>query len=178
MDTARYARLARLIDEDSRRGAIKNNYAGKNGFFKAALDVYMHGLIAKTVATQRAQMTCYAGTAGGVIYDEGTVSSCENLPAVGNLRDYDWDFRKLWFSPAMQRRREKAADGCFCTHEPDSYYPSLPFNPKHLVQIVRLEGQMKKAHKLQEKMGYGGPEPQGDAKGGQSAPAGPSQHAE
>ena len=30
-------------------------------------------------------MTCYAGTAGGVIYDEGTVSSCENLEAVGNL---------------------------------------------------------------------------------------------
>jgi len=37
----------------------------------------MHGLIAKTQETQTAQMTCYAGTAGGVIYDEGTVSSCE-----------------------------------------------------------------------------------------------------
>ena len=69
------------------------------GFFKAALDVYMHGLIAKTQETQQAQLTCYAGTAGGVIYDEGTVSSCENLEPVGNLRDYDWNFRKLWFSP-------------------------------------------------------------------------------
>ena len=111
-------------------GAIKNHYAGDTGFFKAALDIYMHGLIAKTQETQKAQLTCYAGTAGGVIYDEGTVSSCENLDPVGNLRDYDWNFQKLWFSPAMQARRKKAADGCFCTHESNCYYPSLPYQPE------------------------------------------------
>jgi len=47
IDHARYAKLSLMIDEDSRCGAIKNNYAGKNGFFKAAVDIYMHGLIAK-----------------------------------------------------------------------------------------------------------------------------------
>jgi MoaA/NifB/PqqE/SkfB family radical SAM enzyme len=147
IDHARYAKLGGMIDKDSRRGAIKNSYAGKNGFFKAAVDIYMHGLIAKTVETQRAQMKCYAGTAGGVIYDEGTVSSCENLPPIGNLRDYNWNFRKLWFSAAMQARRKKAADGCFCTHESNSYYPSLPYNPKHLIQIKMLEHEMKKVQK-------------------------------
>ena len=152
IDGARYARLAARIDEDSRRGAIKNHYAGEIGFFKAALDVYMHGLIAKTQETQQAQLTCYAGTAGGVIYDEGTVSSCENLEPVGNLRDYDWNFRKLWFSPAMQARRKKAADGCFCTHESNCYYPSLPFNPKHLIQIKKLEKEMKRAWNGMDRM--------------------------
>ncbi|HEX4642378.1 MAG TPA: radical SAM protein [Candidatus Acidoferrales bacterium] len=145
IDGPRYARLAALIAEDSRRGAIKNHYAGDTGFFKAALDVYMHGLIARTQETQQAQLTCYAGTAGSVIYDEGTVSSCENLAPVGNLRDFGWDFQKLWFSPAMQARRKQAADGCFCTHESNCYYPSLPYNPKHLIQIVKLEREMKKA---------------------------------
>jgi MoaA/NifB/PqqE/SkfB family radical SAM enzyme len=145
IDGARYASLAAKIAEDSRRGAIKNHYAGDTGFFKAALDVYMHGLIARTQETQKAQLTCYAGTAGGVIYDEGTVSSCENLEPVGNLRDYDWNFQKLWFSPTMQARRKQAADGCFCTHESNCYYPSLPFNPKHLIQIKMLEKEMKKA---------------------------------
>ena len=147
IDHARYAKLGCMIDEDSRSGAIRNHYAGDNGFFKAAVDIYMHGLIAKTVETQQAQMRCYAGTAGGVIYDEGTVSSCENLPPIGNLRDYDWNFRKLWFSKAMNARREEAADGCFCTHESNSYYPSLPYNPGHLIQIKKLERQMKKAQK-------------------------------
>ena len=145
IDLERYARLGAMIDADSRRGAIKNHYAGENGFFKAALDIYMHGLIAKTQETRRAQLTCYAGTAGGVIYDEGTVSSCEILEPVGNLRDYDWNFRELWFSPAMQARRKKVANGCFCTHEPNCYYPSLPFNPGHLIQIKKLEWQMKRA---------------------------------
>ncbi len=107
IDGTRYAQLAARIDEDSRRGAIKNHYAGDNGFFKAALDVYMHGLIAKTQETQQAQLTCYAGTAGGVIYDEGTVSSCENLAPVGNLREYEWNFDRLWFSDAMQARRKR-----------------------------------------------------------------------
>jgi MoaA/NifB/PqqE/SkfB family radical SAM enzyme len=147
IDHTRYAKLARMIDDDSRHAAIKNNYGGDAGFFKAAIDIYMHGLISKTQEEQKAQMTCYAGTAGGVIYDEGTVSSCENLAPVGNLRDYDWNFQKLWLSPAMKERRKKAADGCFCTHESNSYYPSLPFNPKHLIQIKRLEREMKKARK-------------------------------
>jgi MoaA/NifB/PqqE/SkfB family radical SAM enzyme len=151
IDHSRYAKLAAMIDDDSRHAAIKNNYGGNAGYFKAAIDIYMHGLIAKTQETQQAQMTCYAGTAGAVIYDEGTVSSCENLDAVGNLRDFDWDFQKLWLSPAMQARRQKAASGCFCTHESNSYYPSLPFNPKHLIQIKKLEREMKKARKSLER---------------------------
>jgi MoaA/NifB/PqqE/SkfB family radical SAM enzyme len=147
IDGASYARLARTIEEDSRHGAIKNHYAGDTGFFRAAIDIYMHGLIAKTEDTQKAQLRCYAGTAGGVIYDEGTVSSCEILEPVGNLRDYDWNFRKLWFSLAMQSRRRKVADGCFCTHESNCYYPSLPFNPKHLIQIKKLEREMSNGWK-------------------------------
>jgi len=48
-------------------------------------------------------------------------------------------------------RRKQAADGCFCTHESNCYYPSLPFNPKHLIQIKKLEREMKKARRELEK---------------------------
>lgn len=147
IDHSRYAKLAQMIDDDSRHAALKNNYGGDAGFFKAAIDIYMHGLIARAQEEQKAQMTCYAGTAGAVIYDEGTVSSCENLAPIGNLREHDWNFQSLWLSPEMKERRKKAADGCWCTHESNSYYPSLPFNPKHLIQIKRLEREMKKARK-------------------------------
>ena len=47
----------------------------------------------------------------------------------------------------MQARRKKAAAGCFCTHESNCYYPSLPYNPKHLIQIKLLEKEMKNAQK-------------------------------
>lgn len=150
IDHARYAELAHMIDSDSRQAAVKNNYTGDAGYFKAAIDIYMHGLISKAKEEQKAQMTCYAGTAGGVIYDEGTVSSCENLDAVGNLRDFDWNFKALWNSPAMQERRKKAQTGCWCTHESNSYYPSLPFNPKHLIKIKGLEREMKKSRRDME----------------------------
>ena len=143
IDLERYHQLGRMIDEDSRTSAIKNNYSGDAGFFKAAIDIHMHELIARTEKEKKAQLTCYAGTAGAVIYDEGTLSSCENLDAIGNLRDVDWDFQKLWLSPEMQARRKHAANGCFCTHESNCYYPSLAFNPKHLVEIKKLERQMK-----------------------------------
>ncbi|HKP37365.1 MAG TPA: radical SAM protein [Pyrinomonadaceae bacterium] len=153
IDKDRYAQLANMIDDDSRHAAIKNNYGGKAGYFKAAIDIYMHGLITKTQETQKAQLTCYAGTAGAVIYDEGTISSCENLAPIGNLRDHDWNFQGLWLSEAMKARRKQAADGCFCTHESNCYYPSLPFNPKHLIKIKKLEREMKKARKELEKRG-------------------------
>ena len=159
IDLTRYAKLAQMIDDDSRHAAIKNNYGGNAGFFKAAIDIYMHGLIAKTQETGAAQLTCYAGTAGAVIYDEGTLSSCENLAPIGNLRDHDWNFQGLWLSPAMKARRKQAADGCFCTHESNCYYPSLPFNPKHLIQIKKLEREMKKARRELEKQVE--PEPEG-----------------
>jgi MoaA/NifB/PqqE/SkfB family radical SAM enzyme len=145
IDHERYARLARMIDDDSRHAAIKNSYGGEAGYFKAAIDIYMHGLIDRAQREQKAQMTCYAGTAGAVIYDEGTVSSCENKTPVGNLREFDWNFQGLWRSEAMKARRKEVAAGCFCTHESNSYYPSLPFNPRHLIQIKRLEREMKKA---------------------------------
>ncbi|HXI61525.1 MAG TPA: radical SAM protein [Pyrinomonadaceae bacterium] len=147
IDQTRYAKLAQMIDDDSRHAAIKNNYGGNAGFFKAAIDIYMHGLITKTQETQQAQLTCYAGTAGAVIYDEGTLSSCENLAPIGNLRDHDWNFQGIWLSPEMKARRKHAANGCFCTHESNCYYPSLPFNPKHLIQIKKLEREMRKARK-------------------------------
>jgi len=145
IDKTRYDKLAHMISDDSRHAAIKNNYSGDAGFFKAAIDVYMHELIAKTAMDGRPHLQCWAGSAGAVIYDEGTVSSCEILDGVGNLRDYDWDFSKLWYSPAMEARRDKVSNGCFCTHESNCYYPSLPFNPDHLVAIKKLENEMREA---------------------------------
>jgi MoaA/NifB/PqqE/SkfB family radical SAM enzyme len=145
IDKSRYDKLSHMISDDSRHAAIKNNYSGDAGFFKAAIDVYMHELIAKTAMDGRPHLQCWAGSAGAVIYDEGTVSSCEILDGVGNLRDYDWDFSKLWYSPAMEARRDKVSNGCFCTHESNCYYPSLPFNPDHLVAIKKLENEMREA---------------------------------
>jgi len=139
-----------MILEDTKSAALKNSYGGKSGFFKAAVDIYMHDVITKTKEQEKAQLKCYAGSAGAVIYDTGALSSCENKEDVLNLRDYDWNFQAAWRSELMNTRRKEVADGCYCTHESNCFYPSLPFNTKHLINIKKLEGQMKKAAKSME----------------------------
>jgi MoaA/NifB/PqqE/SkfB family radical SAM enzyme len=150
-DHNRYAQLSHQILEDTKNAVLKNNYGGKSGFFKAAVDIYMHDIIAKTKEEQKAQLKCYAGSAGAVIYDEGTLSSCENKANVLNLRDYDWNFQAAWRTDEMNARRKEVANGCHCTHESNCYYPSLPLNVGHLVKIKRLEGQLKKASREMSK---------------------------
>lgn len=146
-DHKRYAKLSQMILDDVKNATLKNSYGGKSGFFKAAVDIYMHDVIAKTKEEQKAQLKCYAGSAGAVIYDNGVLSSCENKADVLNLRDYDWDFQSAWRTDLMKERRKEVANGCHCTHESNCFYPSLPLNPGHLVKILRLESQMKKAAK-------------------------------
>jgi hypothetical protein len=58
-----------------------------------------------------------------------------------------WNFQAAWNTDLMKARRKEAGAGCFCTHESNCYYPSLPFNPGHLIKIKRLEKDMKKAAK-------------------------------
>jgi MoaA/NifB/PqqE/SkfB family radical SAM enzyme len=53
IDLERYRRLSQMILEDSRSGQAKNVYGGPNGAFKAAVDIYMHELIAKTQEEQK-----------------------------------------------------------------------------------------------------------------------------
>lgn len=144
-DHKRYEQLSQMILEDTRSAALKNHYGGKSGIFKAAVDIYMHDVIAKTKAEDKAQLKCYAGSAGAVIYDTGGLSSCENKAEVLNLRDYDWNFQAAWNTDLMKARRKEVANGCHCTHESNCFYPSLPFNPGHLVKIKKLEKELRKA---------------------------------
>ena len=139
--------ISSQILDDTKNSALKNNYGGNSGFFKAAVDIYMHDIIAKTKEENKAQLKCYAGSAGAVIYDTGALSSCENKSDVLNLRDYDWNFQAAWNTDLMKARRKEAGAGCFCTHESNCFYPSLPFNAKHLIRIKKLEKDMKKAAK-------------------------------
>ena len=58
------AKLAQMIGDDSRHGAIKNNYAGEAGFFKAAIDIYMHELIAKHAKRRSRRSSVLRGNGG------------------------------------------------------------------------------------------------------------------
>ena len=60
---------------------------------------------------------CHAGTVSGVVDARGEVRMCELREAVGNIRDANYDFSRVWFSPEADRQRASIrARECHCTH--------------------------------------------------------------
>lgn len=64
---------------------------------------------------KRALVRCVAGRADGVLYPNGDVALCEITKPVANLGDFDFDFYRLWHSPAAEARRSQIKR-CSCIH--------------------------------------------------------------
>lgn len=91
----------------------------------------------ETLEQERMVYPCYAGSVSGVLNPEGTVALCEVMWEVGNIREFDWSFRKAWFSPkAVEMRRRIAARECWCTHS-CFMTSSLPFSAKGAAHLAR-----------------------------------------
>ncbi len=94
-------------------------------------------IISRTVKTNEYQLPCYAANLSGVIYAGGDVYPCEILEeCLGNLRDVDYDFRKIWFSKRTEEVRRNIRDGkCFCTFE-NFLTNSVLFTPRMLPKVA------------------------------------------
>ncbi len=122
---------------------LENLFAqGKNGNLNSPLGyipMAFYEYITKTLRTGNRSFQCYAGKYGGFIDHRGNVNVCEvfdevseNKFKIGNLRDFDYDFLKLWNSErAMQvKQNVNRADCCkHCTHETEGLLPSMYFKP-------------------------------------------------
>jgi len=90
-----------------------------------------HDLIMKTARENKYVLPCYAGRLDAIIYEGGDVFPCEILDMrMGNLREFNNDFKKLWNSKQAQKVRDYIKDSkCFCTHE-CANRTNILFNPK------------------------------------------------
>jgi MoaA/NifB/PqqE/SkfB family radical SAM enzyme len=82
--------------------------------------IVRHRLIAKTVKENKYQVPCMAGRLGAAIFANGDVLPCElhTDMVLGNLRDFKYDFKKIWFSKKADEARKWIWDKkCFCTYE-------------------------------------------------------------
>ncbi|MEW6235097.1 MAG: radical SAM protein [Candidatus Omnitrophota bacterium] len=88
--------------------------------------------IREVVSGSSSRVACLAGAAIGVLYSDGEVNVCEMLdqpnppldgtpssqPRLGNIRETDYDFYRLWHSENAQHCRDWIAKtNCSCTHE-------------------------------------------------------------
>ncbi|MBI3298617.1 MAG: radical SAM protein [Elusimicrobia bacterium] len=60
------------------------------------------------------RVDCVAGKYDGIIYEDGAVAFCENLKTFAHLRDYDYDFHRLW--TAVRTRELQSTLRCHCIH--------------------------------------------------------------
>lgn len=90
------------------------------------------------------QVPCYAANLSGVVYAGGDVYPCEILEEpLGNLRDVDYDFRKIWFSKRTEEVRRKIRDTkCYCTFE-CFLTNNILFTPRMMPKVAAEYGKLK-----------------------------------
>ena len=102
--------------------------------------IMLNELTNKTFEENKYSTPCYAGNLSGVMYPEGDVYPCEILDdshKIGNIRNFDLDFKKLWFSKkAKEEVKFISKTKCFCTHECFNAVNIL-FNPKFYPEIIK-----------------------------------------
>jgi len=90
----------------------------------------------KTLVEKRQIIPCYAGFASAQIAPDGDVwMCCTEAESIGNLKEVDYDFSRVWYSEkaAKMRRRIKAAE-CYCPLANVSYINIL-HNLKALARV-------------------------------------------
>jgi MoaA/NifB/PqqE/SkfB family radical SAM enzyme len=113
-----------------------------------ALRVEYYQLVKRILEEQDQVIACYAGWVSAHIYADGTVWPCcvrgDNL---GNLRDYDYDFKEIWFGEKIREaRRSIAARECHCPLA-NASYTSMLHDIATLLRLVakvlrpRIEGR-------------------------------------
>ena len=82
--------------------------------------------------------SCVAGRIFGVLKSNGDVYPCEILnKKIGNIKNYNYDFKKLWFtSLAKKTRNWIKSTNCNC-HWECIYSYNLISNPKYVFKIIK-----------------------------------------
>jgi MoaA/NifB/PqqE/SkfB family radical SAM enzyme len=109
----------------TRQPSWKSNIQrAKNRLTRSAIEQVVNG--------EPSSIDCLAGSSIGVLYSDGQVNVCEMLegeltapgitttsqPLLGNIRDVDHDFYRIWHSERAQQCREWiSATQCSCSHE-------------------------------------------------------------
>lgn len=119
----------RLIKEFARK--VEENIGKKKRLARTteAMRVVYYDLAGKILEKQRQVIPCYAGVSNVHINYDGGVWPCCVLgysQEMGNLREYDYDFQKLWRSPkANEVRKYIKNKNCACPLANQAYSNEL-----------------------------------------------------
>ncbi|MBT4574952.1 MAG: radical SAM protein [Candidatus Cloacimonetes bacterium] len=114
----------------------------KNGKFKGmnkitqSFRIEYYNLVKKILRDKTQVIPCYAGVTSAQISPDGEVwSCCIKAESMGNLRENDYNFKKIWFSRKMKKERTSVKNKeCYCPLANASYTNML----MHLPTLTRV----------------------------------------
>lgn len=111
-----FAEVAEIQLEHCRR-YFHGRYGALGGWVAGLGRSMLNRYYMKELEGRPKDISCNAGRVSCVIDANGDVYACELLEKVGNLKQYDWDFERLWYDLAARELRRRVESGCHCTHE-------------------------------------------------------------
>ena len=95
-------------------------------------------LTERILREQRQVIPCHAGWASCQIAPDGDIwSCCVRAEPVGNLRQVNYDFKKIWFSPAADTLRGSIKRGeCACPMA-NASYTNMLLHPPTLARVLK-----------------------------------------
>ena len=119
LDVPLYERLSRKTDARYPPGEIRSGWRGVRTRARREVNRLRYEYIARQASGGAFEQFCLAGEREFVLSEDGVVFGCELIGTpLGNVRDFDYDFRLLRESPAARAfNAEKRAILCKCTHE-------------------------------------------------------------
>jgi len=137
VDIKHYDQLKNTIKKDILNKELSGHTNFSLSSFATTLNLIKHEIISKTVK-EGYQIPCYAGLISATLYEDGSLFPCEMLnQKIGNLRDFNYDFRKIWFNEKTNRIRDYIKNSkCYCTYE-CAVDTNILFNPKILLTMFK-----------------------------------------
>jgi len=96
---------------------------------------YIDKLFVEGLSRKPWPFNCLAGNMIGVLEPNGDVKLCELTQKIGNLRDYNYNFKKIWFSEEANKMRYKLRNCRHCTHA-CFFIPSMIYHPHFLTKSI------------------------------------------
>lgn len=133
---ARYEETIRPLQREIKESLLRNE--GITGLMQAFRLKYYDYVILEMRKNRRI-IPCYAGQVSAQISPWGDVWPCCILAYkadMGNLREYDLDFNKLWYAPkAMKVRKQVRHGDCYCPMA-NVHYTNMALTPSSVVGVM------------------------------------------
>jgi len=144
IDVGKYKRFSDKLERFENNGILTGYKDFPYSDFVNSIRRVRRRIIFDILNENKKQVPCFAARLGGVLRSDGELFPCELLnKSLGNIRDYNYDFIKLWNdSKAGDIRNLIKETECFCTYE-CFLTISVFFTPKIFCRVLWEWGKAK-----------------------------------